>query len=538
MLATSERWKSVRESQNSKLRHLLASEVPLIHILGPKGSGKTSLLKAQCEEYTTVTVDANICGSVYGVMSSALRRMSMMKASSPDLGTSESDSEVKDQKEIKSEITIETPDDPTENLFDGVVRIKRKAAEVAASKLAAPPKRAGKLTRRKAIDRFIDEDDSNSDATEEESEGDMVSKKTTSSIVDHQVLKLLQRAQEMRVRGESSFVQKLERVLLGCKHRTVLVIDNIDAVLNADDFDLAESGKHAGSDFLRVLTKLEEYLSFPSQLTIVLVSSRMLPVDITSRCATVHLRALNKTECQSLLSRGDDERFNAFLSTALAVLYPAYSGNFVTLRDTVEKLFESSVVQEASRSALSAKAKLVCGEELRRRFGGGEETYSFDQELKDRRDNLSSTKWLCRTAKLVLIAGYLASHNPQSQDKVLFRTVGSSGAARTKSVSKNTFKRNRLNADSIHIRAPAPFNLNRLLMIYRYVAGTWEEDSLCDSGFLFQRTVRELVQSGIFKSASEDWLKTAAKLNCYAPLDLVQAIAEETNVKLDEVLYG
>ena len=549
-----EKWRSVRGSEYSRLRSLLGSNAALIHVMGTKGCGKSSIVDDLCHHRTTVSVDANICGSVFGVMSSILRRLSFLKTLTREDESSESESEIKEQKDVKSEISVETPDDPTKNVYEGVVRNRRKAAEIANLKLAAAPRRKSASQKRKALDRFIDEDDSDSDATEggseNDDEGGRDAKDTNETIrignlknsfVYHDILKVLNRAQEMRVRGQSAFIQKLERVVLKNNKRTVLILDNIDKILTRVDFDIDSSSiKTPGSDFLKVLTHLDEYLSIPSQLSIVLVTSQMLPNDISSRCATVHLHAYSKAECEMILKRGDD-KFDAFLSTALAVLYPAYSGNFAMLRDTVNRLFDSSVViQQASRNALAAKAKLVCGEELKRAFGGGEEVVSFDEQVNDRKECLSSTKWLSSTEKLVLIAGYLASHNPPNQDKVLFRTVGHHQGlvGRKKTLATNCFKRNRLNADSIHIRAPVPFNLNRLLLIYRYVSGTWADESGCDSGLLFQRTVRSLVQHGIFKSGSEDWLKGGAKLNCHAPLDLVQVIAHETNVKLEEVLYA
>lgn len=547
MLGIPEKWKSVRAEEYKRLSNLLGNEAALIHVQGARGSGKSCLLSDICRERATVVIDANICGSVVGVMSSILRRLSLMKgriAAFPE--SPESETELKELSEVKKEVSVDTPDDPSENLYEGIVKQRRKAAEIATSKLAAGPRRMGRPSKRKIVDRFIDDDDSDSDGGETDREGsgedddkDRVGKENNVCL-DARIVKILHRAQEQRVRGPSAFVQKLERVILGNGQRTVLILDNIDAILSPEDFDLdSTSAKTTGSDFLRVLTRLDEYLSIPSQLSIVLVTSRMLPTDVAGRCAGVHLHAYTKSECFEIISR-NDERFDSFLTTALAVLYPAYSGNFVVLRDTVNRLFESSVINEASRSALCAKAKLVCVEELNKTFGGGDDMISFDQQLREKMRISNWTKWLSKTSKLVLIAGYLAAHNPPNQDKILFRTVGQGRpVGRKKTISATTFKRNRLNADSIHIRAPVPFNLNRLLMIYRYVSGTWEEDSECDSGYLFQRTVRELVQHGIFKTGSDDWLKSGGvKLNCHAPLDLVQAIAEEANIKLDEVLYG
>ena len=355
-----------------------------------------------------------------------------------------------------------------------------------------------------------------------------------SSTVLLHILRLLHKAQQLRVRNESAFVQKLERVLIRSNRQTVLVIDNIDAILTRKDFDLDSTG--AGGNLLRLLARLNEYLTIPSNLTILVISSQTVPADVSSRSVTVHLHPYTQADAVAIIGRPGDARFDAFLKHALAVLYPAFSGNFALLRDTINRLYECAQIQDAPASTLPAKAKLVCAEELVRTFGGGDDTQSFDAQVRDQREMQASVKWLSKTAKLVLIAGYLAAHNPPSQDKVLFRTVGN---ARRNTKAATAFKKARLNADSIHIRAPVPFQLNRVLTIFRYVSGTWEAEAQMDAGFLFFKVVRELVQHGLFKGTCDDWLRgTATKLNCHAPLDLIEIVAAEVNVKLDEVLYG
>ena len=537
-------WSLVRPHEFAKLENLNESKHRFVHVLGSRGSGRSSIVRDVLGEAVSVTVDCNTCGTVSGVMSAILRRLvcASRRNGSEEL-SSDDDAKASPKPEIKEEVSIETPEAPEEDITS-IPRGPRRAAAVSASaKLAAVYTKRRRAPIRRRMDDFIDDDDSDSDAKEgsssdESDTGESTRErrvKSSNSLVSQEVFRTLYLAQRMRVKSSSAFVQKLERLFLRVRERTVLVLDNVDCLLSQDDFDLDPSGKQSGGDFLRLLSRLDEYVEVPDGFSIFTISSRLLPYEISSRCASVHLHPYSKEDVRAIMQRGE-RRYDAFLTTALAVLYPAFVGNFTLLRDTVNRLFRSTQVQEATDAALGPKTKLVCAQELKRLFGGGEDSSSFDDQIRDAKEAAESVKWLSKTAKLVLIAGYLAAHNPPSQDKVLLKTVAGNPANKKRAAT--AYKKARLDADSITIRAPVPFNLNRLLAIFRYIRGNWEEDFESDSGLLFQRTVRDLVHFGLFKSGAEDWLRTEVKLNCHAPLDLIQVVANEVSVKLDEVLYA
>jgi len=547
MQAVPEKWRLVRAEEYAMLQKLLHEGCPLTHVIGPSGCGKSSLLKDLVRIIPSVTVDANTCGSVSGVMSCILRRLVEINTRNiDDPDASDSDVDLKAKIDIKSESGLTTPEDTAmeECINQEPARGRRKAAVVASAKLVTSfARRDGRaLTRRKYVDEFIDEDsdsdaveNSSSDSGDEKEDLRETRSKVKNSTVPLHVLRLLHRAQQLRVRGESAFVQKLERVLIRVKQPTTLVIDNFDAILSPDDFDLDARGP--GGRFLRLLSRLNEYVATDSGLSFIIVSNRMIPYDVSSRCVTVHMRPYSKEDCLAILSRGDDDRFDIFLKHSLAILYPAFSGNFGHLRDTIYRLYESGEIVRSNSYQLAARSKSVCSKELARCFGGGAVETDFEAQISEQRESATTVKWLSRTAKLVLISGYLAAHNPPGQDKVLFRTVSTTGMKRSAAAS-TAFKKSRINVDSIHIRAPVPFQVNRLLSIYRCVGGGWEEEAHVDAGLLFYRVVRELIQHGLFKGSCEDWLRGTSKLNCHAPLDLIQIVANETNVKLNEVLYG
>ena len=545
MQSIPEKWIGVREAEFGKLSNLVTSGNRLIHVLGPRGSGRTSIVRDVSDAINSVVVDCNTCGTVSGVMSAILRRLacSQHRSIQGDAASSDDELNASLKPEIKEEVSIATPEASEEDVTSIPTGPRRAAAVAATARLAAASSKRRRAPVRRRMDDFIDDDDSDSDAKEGSSSDDSESEKATkkqqgrssNSVVPHDVFRSLFLAQRMRVKSPSAFVQKLERLFLRMRERTILIVDNIDCLLTQDDFDLDPYGKPEGGEFLRLLSRIDEYLEVPCGFSIVVISSRFLPQEVSSRCASVHLRPYTKEDARTIMQQ-NDKRYDAFLSTALAVLYPAFTGNFTLLRDAINRLFRSDQVQDATDGALSSKTKLVCAQELRRLFGGGDETCGFEEQIADAREATQSVKWLSRSAKQVLIAGYLAAHNPPGQDKMLLKTVA--GKPGNKKRAASAFKKARLDADTITIRAPVPFPIHRLLAIYRFIRGNWEEDFDSDSGLLFQRTVRDLVHFGLFKTGAEDFLKTEIKLNCHAPLDLIQVVANEAGVKLDEVLYA
>ena len=549
-------WKGTRDSEYIRIKTLVDSGVPLLHILGSRGSGRTSLVRDVVEGTPHIFVDANTCESVNGVMSCILRRLSSVRAGSTkeDEEGGSPDPEMKyDEADVKEEVTTPEEDVTTEVQVEKLA--PRKSRVIAMEKLTQqkPSAPSRRYTKRRLMDDLIDQDDSDSDATEGSSSGDEDDKEDSAksrkprvknSKVNLEILRTLYRAQNMRVKNQSAFVQKLERFLAkSSQERTVVVIDNIESILTPEDYELDPSGtgKTLGGDFLRLLSRLSEYISFHSKLSIVLVSWKPLPYEVSSRCISVHLPAYSAETCRLIITRSHPELESWFLNTAIAILYPVFSGNVALLRDTLLRVRKDPLVTSAMAGAEIARTKIACSQELQRLFGGGDEQQNFEDLTKNIETVKESTKWLSRTEKLVLLSGYLAAHNPPNQDKVLFRTVGqhSAPAGRKKIAASNAFRRGKLNADSIHVRAPVPFNLPRLLSIYRYLNGDYEESVNEDSGGLFQRTVRTLVQQGLLRSsASEDWLRNGVKLNCHAPHDLIELLAAGVDVKLNEVLYA
>ncbi len=547
---------SYREHELKTISKLLLSRTPLIHILTTGERGVGALFREMPCVSETVIVDARTCGSVTGLMSCILRRLSAIGRSMKSLSeSSESETECKkDSLSVKEE--VDTPEESTDayvnkELFSRESALNRSSARLAMERLRAPgkPSKSTKMTKRKLLDDLIDDEsdseysDSSSVSSSNPGEIDDKSQKgPRNTRVSIETLRVLYRAQNMGVRTPSAFIQKLERILsttLSSCHQVTLVIDHFESILSADDYDLDPVTKTAGADLLRLISRLNEYIASSAKLSIVIGSCRMLPADITTSCVTVRIPNLSAQQCKQLISQEHPELEPWFINTAVALLYPVFSGNFSLLAETLVRIRRDEQLVRANPDTVVAKTKVVCTQEMRRLFGGGDE--SEEAQAKEIYAVKRETKWLSQIEKLTLLAGYLAAHNPPNQDKVLFRTVGqhSAPAGRKKAGSTNAFKRGKLNADAIHVRAPVPFNLDRLLCIYRYLNGSWEEDADFDSGVAFQRTVRNLVQYGLFKStASEDWLRSGIKLNCHAPFDLIELVATDVNVKLDEVLYG
>ena len=273
---TSSKWSATREADFLRIRNLLKLDTPLIHVLGSHGSGKTSLVRDVLRDSRYVFVDANTCGSVAGVMSCVLRRLSSLKSRSPGASSPDSDMEAKEEKAGHVKQELATPDEvrTTENLHSPRKNAVRKCAVVTNERIAAMGtgrSRSGAASKRRLLDDLIDDDESESDASENDSsseEDDLRpsrSHRVKNSKVPLEVLRVLYRAQSMAVKSQSAFVQKLERVLAKVREEvesTTIVLDKVDSVLCADDFDLdLTGGKTTGSDFLRLLSRLNEYLT-------------------------------------------------------------------------------------------------------------------------------------------------------------------------------------------------------------------------------------------------------------------------------------
>lgn len=535
---------------------LIACGAPLVLVIGCRDRSRQLLISQLAKACETAYVDAETCGSSSGVMSSVIHRVtsvrnSLSRSNSPSIRGSTSRFVKASEKSEYSIIKDETSTPDSEDALDSRLLASnsvsaRPSAQAALLKLRAKPTKGRKRVEMFDDDLMDADSDYSSDSSSSSEDCDLTSssKRVSNSHVSLDVLRTLYRAQNMTARNSSSFIQKLERILVSKQSaldRLVIVIDNVDSILSSEEYDLdPSSSKSDTTDLLRILSKLNEYIpSVSVHISVVLVSSRPLPVDISAAGAIVSIPSLTMAQVKERIAHEYPQLESWFINNTVALLYPVFSSNSELLVETVVRIRNDPQLEKVNPSALPAKTKLVCTQEIRRLFGGGDDFDRISDQEKDLKLLKLATKWLSKMEKEVLLAGYLAAHNPASQDKILFRVVGQQAApaGRKKVASTNAFKRGKLNADSINVRAPSPFNLDRLFSIFRYLSGSWEDE--IDSGVAFQRSVRALVQHGLFKStASEDWLRSGIKLNCHAPHDLIELLARDINVKLDEVLYA
>ncbi len=520
---SSSKWSGCREEEYSVLGRLIESRVPVVHLQGPHGSGKTTILQDLLAEKHHVFVDGNLSTSVSSLMTCIIRRIATYRSILPmgsPTNMEMSDDQSMGQRSVKSfkKEELSTPGSSPAHtslvpsraeLLNNNPRRMRDAAVKAMAGIA----RVGTgVRRRKQVDSdedFLDEDSSEeSDNGSDDSGATGYTRGVSVGRTRHLVKSSLSDYGQFRVRNESGFLQKLERLMLRQKDISepfYLVIDNVDSLPSGSE------------SFLGLFGCLSEYLGSGRSICAVFTSTKLLPVSLSGKSATLSLHPYSLGECQSILSRelgcNSEGAITRYASAACTILYPSMRNNFRLLRDSILRMVELEPSLAPSKAIVNAKA--AAADKISDLFND------------ENGGNVPSVRWLSLQAKRVLLAGYLAAHNPATQDKHIFKVV----CSRTSKREVSSFKNQRAMADAIDIRAPAPFPIGRLLHIYRFLTGDFDEESKSDGGFAFYRTVNELVHFGLFKGA-------ATRLSCHTPFELVSQVADHVGVRLDEVLYA
>jgi hypothetical protein len=517
------KWKGCREGEYRAIKKFVDARVPVLHVQGPHGSGKTSLLRDVLVDKHHVFIDGNLSTSLSALMTCVIRRLARYKRSegttSPAVEMSDDDiGDVTSVKSFKKEES--TPEGspvsqscPSKDklISESHVRLMRGAALQALKAIAKPGSTTLKRTRKVDSD---DEDFLGGDSSDEDDVSD--------NEVRHPVVSMSQ----FRVRNVSGFLHKLERLLLrqtDISEPFYIVIDNMDGVARTDE------ARESLIGFLTLFTHLSEYISIGREICAIFTGANLLPTALAGGTATVHLHPYTLAECQAIIAReggGSTESVvEKYTKMAILVLYPSMRNNFRLLRDSVISMVtEEAVGLIGSTVHVVAKSDAVSVLSNR-----------FNDENSHR---VPSVKWLSQVAKRVLVAGYLAAHNPASQDRHIFKVVVGGRSSRREVTA---FKTARTMADSIDIRSPVSFPIQRLLSIYRFLTGDPLEEAQFDGGFEFYRTVNELVHFGLFRGGDGDALirlGSGARLNCHAPWELIQQVAVMIDVRLDEVLYA
>ncbi|KAF4738378.1 Origin recognition complex subunit 5 [Perkinsus olseni] len=146
-----------------------------------------------------------------------------------------------------------------------------------------------------------------------------------------------------------------------------------------------------------------------------------------------------------------------------------------------------------------------------------------------------TVKWeshLSYNARLLVLAGFLASHNPPSMDKRLFmmKTGRNSRATVTK------MRNNQMAMDSIAVRPPKPFPLQRMLEIARYL----HHGEMRMTADVFQE-VRRLVHLRLLMTNGEPsidaWMEGSVKLTTgLHAYPVVEELAASINANLTELV--
>ena len=485
--------------------------LPVVQLSGPRGSGKTVILREALTRHIdcTVWIDCAAIVSPAALMTSILRKLALLSKSSGEELPGKRPRRGRGGSRLSSGRRASAP-----TLSPHVSR--RNSVGYPSPRVPSPMSSSGEediKTRRPAFKqaqrRLGAAEDSDSDD-------------------ERKILKI---ANWSEVRGLTAFKQKLESVISERVEKKFIVLDNVHYL--TPPADPATGGTPMGSRNFQVfdfLLSLSEQLMSVNKISLIVISHRILPNWLSSRVsAVVRFPAYTQKQARDILERQlsgtsaaavRPEIVKIFLAPFVLFNYAYLRDDFGALSKEAARVFSLVSQLTGEMPELGFKVRSVVVSESNRLKG------VFDENSKDEKRKASG---LSKISKLLLVASYIAAHNPKSYDNKIFLTV----RAKSGRNSLKAFKKAKMNADAVAVRPPSPFAIPRLLVIAEYLAG----GVLGQSIGLFQE-LRGLTQRGFLKKCGTlDWMDGSLKLTCHAPLEVITNVADELNIILDEVLF-
>ena len=319
--------------------------------------------------------------------------------------------------------------------------------------------------------------------------------------------KFLEISSWAEVRSLTGFKQKFESLVDSEMNKLFLIIDNAHCLTEGRNFQV-----------LNFLSCLRDFFALP--VSVIFVTCRNLPPEVSCRaCAVVQFPGYTQFQANKIItaqlrrtSAGASRpgAVLAFLPPFMLFYYPRSRDNFATLLKEACRLFSEAVVNRIFEKP-GDEAKLAI-----KNFCASETPAAPIKSV------------IPRLGKILIVASFLAAHNPANFDAKIFSTT----RAKSGRAGVSNFKKAKLDADPISVRPPKPFSLPRLFAIAEYLAAGALSQSLRTL-----QLIRSLTQQGLLKRCGGDWLDGNLKLACHAPLTLVHGFAGDLGIRLDEVLF-
>ncbi|XP_055678029.1 origin recognition complex subunit 5 [Lutzomyia longipalpis] len=226
--------------------------------------------------------------------------------------------------------------------------------------------------------------------------------------------------------------------------------------------------------------------------------------------------------------------FRNYLSTFLHMFYRVCR-NLIQLRMVANECFEKYCEPVFSDPSMSSSANMlwrnVSGtlkaalETLYTRLNASSIENSQNREMKD----FIQIVELPFYAKYLLIAGYLASHNPAKEDKRLFLKNHGKQRKRLKSVNAKA----KVAEKTMLLQGPATFSVDRLLAIFHAII----EQKVCLTCDLLAQ-ISTLVELGFFTRTTTDRniLEGSARFVCGLQVSVIQRIGEMVGFHVNRYL--
>lgn len=309
------------------------------------------------------------------------------------------------------------------------------------------------------------------------------------------------------------------------KHKLFyVVLDKVDILIKND-----MSSVHKLADIASLSKSNLKFILISRELATELFIQPKL-IDRSFNPTPIVLQDYNEYQLASILrpefELGSNEDYTAFVTIIYSLLHK-YTTKIYHYRFVILNLYKNYLDTAYQLQNADDKLKIL-HKVIERELEDIDNTlYKRVPLFKDFQDGLS------KEAKLLIIAGYICSHNHPKYDKTTL-----------KGIRKTHKKRITKNVENTTLKPPEKFQLMRLQSVYTilyhlsYAQRATEVMQIPMETPSFCSLVNILVQKRFFKREGKNEALGNDRFRCLADLEWVKELAESMDIKLDELVIG